>query len=693
MRPFSSLIVFPLLIVVSITHGQEKKQPDTYDVVVYGGTSAGIAAAVQVKRMGGTVIVIEPSNRIGGLTTGGLGQTDIGNKSAIGGIAREFYQRIKTHYQDPKAWKWQKQSEYRSGGQSITGSQEDTMWTFEPSVALSVMQGFVDEYDIPVVYQQRLDRSSKHAGVSKDGSHIVALKMHNGKMYSGRVFIDATYEGDLMAAAGVSYTVGRESNEIHGETLNGVQTKNAKHHQLATDIDPYKTPGDKSSGLLPGIDPNGPGTDGAGDQRVQAYCFRMCITDRAENRIEFKKPDGYDPLQYELLLRNFEAGEKRVPLKNSPMPNRKTDTNNNFGFSTDYIGQNYAYPDASYSQREEIIERHRIYQQGLMWTLANHPRVPKNIRIEVSRWGTCKDEFERADGWQQQLYIREARRMIGEYVMTQHNCQGRRTTTRSIGLAAYTMDSHNVQRYIDKNGHVRNEGDVQVGGFPPYPIDFGAIVPKKDECDNLVVPVCLSASHIAFGSIRMEPVFMVLGQSGATAAMHAARSGDAIQDIDSELLQQQLLEDKQRLYRPGAGIKASHLQGLVVDDSEAELNGFEHASASVSPYVEKGYRHDNNENKGKQNAIFEFSLSGPGRYEVLVSYSPHANRATNVPVKIESADGVKIVKLNQRKRPFKSAFSSIGDFTFEKSATVTISNDGTDGFVVIDAVQLIKVDE
>jgi hypothetical protein len=273
----------------------------------------------------------------------------------------------------------------------------------------------------------------------------------------------------------------------------------------------------------------------------------MCLTDHPENRIEFKKPAEYEPLLYELLLRNFEAGATSVPWSNSGMPNRKTDTNNNHGCSTDFIGQNYEYPEASYAEREEIVARHRAYQQGLMWTLAYHPRVPESVRREVARWGTCRDEFERADGWQQQLYIREARRMIGSYVMTQHNCQGRVVARRPIGLAAYTMDSHNVQRYVDKNGHVKNEGDVQVGGFPPYPIDYGAVVPRPDECTNLLVPVCVSASHIAYGSIRMEPVFMVLGQSAATAAVEAVKQGVDVQEVDYDRLRVQLLADRQVL--------------------------------------------------------------------------------------------------------------------------------------------------
>ena len=522
-----------------------------YEVVVYGGTSAGIAAAVQVRRMGGSVVVIEPTHRIGGLTTGGLGQTDIGNKAAIGGVAREFYQRVRKHYDNSERWRWQGREEYRGGARNRAGDQDDAMWKFEPSAALSIMQDWVREHDIPVFYNQRLDRTidpgSGIRGVQKEGPRIVSITTEDGQTFHGRVFVDATYEGDLLAAAGVSYTVGRESNETYNETLNGVQTRHAKYHQFQSGVDPFVTPGDSQSGLLPGIDPDGPGDEGAADRRVQAYCFRMCLTDHPENRIPFSKPADYDPLLYELLFRNFEAGEKGMPWINSGMPNRKTDTNNRTGFSTDFIGQNFAYPEATYAERETIIERHRSYQQGLMWALANHPRVPEPIRSEIARWGTCRDEFERADGWQRQLYIREARRMIGAYVMTQHHCQGRVVAEQPIGMAAYTMDSHHMQRYLDAAGHVRNEGDVEVGGFPPYSVDYRSITPKRSECDNLLVPVCLSTSHIAFGSIRMEPVFMVLGQSAATAAVQAVRAGVAVQLVDYARLKERLLADRQVL--------------------------------------------------------------------------------------------------------------------------------------------------
>ena len=519
----------------------------TYDLVIYGGTSAGVAAAVQAKRMGKTVVLIEPTRRIGGLSTGGLGQTDIGNKAAIGGIAREFYQGIKRHYDDPAAWKWQAQVLYRDGGQTRTDTGEATRWTFEPSAALRVFSDWVRTNQIEVIYGERLERA---AGVTLSKSsppRIEVIRMESGKAFHGRMFMDATYEGDLMASAKVTYTVGREANARYGETLNGIQPAQARFHQLVKGVSPYVKPGDPASGLLPHINLNGPGKEGDGDQRVQAYCFRMCLTDHPDNRIPFHKPEGYVELWYELLLRNYEAGEKAPPWINASMPNRKTDTNNRLGVSTDFIGQNYGYPEATYAERERIAAQHRLYQQGLMWTLANHPRIPEAIRHEVGRSGMCKDEFKEGNGWQEQLYIREARRMVADLVMTQHHCQGREVAAQPVGLAAYTMDSHHQQRYIDADGHVRNEGDVEVGGFPPYPIGFRAIVPKAAECANLLVPACLSASHIAFGSIRMEPVFMVLGQSAATAAAHAIDENVAVQQINQPKFRARLEADHQVL--------------------------------------------------------------------------------------------------------------------------------------------------
>jgi hypothetical protein len=559
------LVIFSITLIVASLSGCKCDDDHSADVIIYGGTSAGISAAVQTARLGNSVVLIEPTNRLGGLTTGGLGQTDIGNKQVVGGIAREFYRNIKRHYDDSTNWVWQTRSEYKDGGQTRSAIYEDAMWTFEPSAALKVFHKMIKSLDIRIVYNQKLNRKT---GVKKAGSSITSISMESGDIYYGKMFIDATYEGDLMAAAGISYTVGRESNSQYGESLNGVQANdygktlhgtvshNCVHHNFIDGVDPYIVKGDATSGLLPFISEGGPGTEGNGDKGIQAYCFRMTLTDHHENRIPFKKPDNYDELDYELLFRNYEAadgpieemysyGDPLVPWINSSMPNRKTDTNNQKGFSTDFIGQNWDYPEASYEERERIVDRHRQYQQGLMWTLAYHPRIPEKVRERVSQWGTCKDEYEREDGWQQQLYIREARRMISNYVMTQKNCEGIEIVDDPIGMAAYGMDSHHIKRYVNFKGYVANEGNVEAHVKAPFPISYHSIVPKKDECRNLLVPVCLSASHIAFGSIRMEPVFMILGQSSAIIAYLGIKEGKAVQDLEYNKLRKELISQGQ----------------------------------------------------------------------------------------------------------------------------------------------------
>jgi hypothetical protein len=427
--------------------------------------------------------------------------------------------------------------------------------------------------------------------------------------------------------------------------------------------------------------------------------YRLCATDKPENRRPWPKPANYDERQYELLLRNFEARDLRLPWNPVLMPNRKTDCNNNYAFSTDNIGMNYDYPDGDYATREKIIRDHVEYQQGLMWTLANHQRVPAKVREHFSTWGLSKDEFIDNDNWPHQLYVREARRLIGEYVMIETNCRGKRIAEDSVGLAAYTMDSHNVQRYASASGIVFNEGDVQVGGFPPYPISYRSLLPKTNECTNLLVPVCLSASHIAYGSIRMETVFFVLGQSAATAACLAIHGKTDVQRVDYAKLRERLLADKQVLEwngpAPLAGIDPKTLRGIVVDDSDAKRVGFEHQSKAAGQFVGSGYRHDGGTRDGKQSARYTPDLPADGIYEVRVSYSLHANRATNVPVTVHYANGDSALKLNQRRKPeLGEAFESLGVFRFEKGTKgyVEITNKDVDGHVIIDAVVWLKKD-
>ncbi len=513
------------LIIVILVAATASASPEAeYDLVIYGGTSAAVTAAVQAKKMNVSVIIVCPDRHLGGLSAGGLGWTDSGKKTVIGGLSREFYQRVGKYY----------------------GKDDGAQWKFEPHIAERVFEDLIREYEILVDRNEWLNRKPGE-GVVMAGGRIVSITMLSGKSYRGKMFIDATYEGDLMAAAGVSYTVGREANSQYNETLNGVQINNARHHQFKNNISAYKVSGDPSSGLLPRISTDPPGVQGEGDHRVQAYNYRMCLTRVPENRVPFTKPDGYDPSQYKLLLRELLAGSRHVMGSFSELPNGKTDTNNNGSFSTDNIGMNYDYPEASYDRRREILVEHRIYQQGYCYFLANDPRVPEEVREWYGAWGLAKDEFTDNGHWPHQIYVREARRMVGDVVVNENHLMRRILTPRPIGMGSYNMDSHNVQRHIDKDGYVRNEGDVQINPGGPYPIDYGAVVPKKSECENLLVVCAVSSSHIAYGSIRMEPVFMILGQSAATAAVLALDTAAPVQNVDYTILRERLLKDKQVL--------------------------------------------------------------------------------------------------------------------------------------------------
>lgn len=517
------------------------------DVIIYGGTSAAVSAAVQVSRMGKSVIMVSPDIHLGGLSAGGLGWTDSGDKNAIGGISREFYHRVWKHYQDDNAWNWQDRSDYGSVGQGKPADDEGkpTQWTFEPKVAEKIFEEFVAENKVKLFRDEWLDREN---GVEVVDGEIKSASMLSGKKFTGKIFIDATYEGDLMASAGVSYHVGREANSVYDETWNGIQTGTLHHkHYFMSDISPYKIPGDPASGVLPLISTEDPGVKGEGDDKIQAYCFRLCMTDHPDNRVPFPKPDNYDASRYELLVRTYETGRRDHFEKFDPMPNRKTDTNNHGPVSSDYIGMNYDYPEGSYERRKEIIKDHEDYQKGLLYFICNDPSIPEDIQTAYKEWGLAKDEFLDNDNWPHQMYIREARRMIGKYVTTEHDITSKYDTPSSVGMGSYAMDSHNIQRYIKEDGFVQNEGDIGTHVKKPYKISYGSIVPQKTECTNLLVPVCVSSSHIAFGSIRMEPVFMILGQSAASAAVMAIEKQIPVQDLSYDDLRKRLLSDGQVL--------------------------------------------------------------------------------------------------------------------------------------------------
>lgn len=489
------------------------------DLCIYGGTSAGMAAAVQASRMGLKAVVAEFGKHLGGMTSSGLGATDIGNKAAIGGISREFYREVGKRYGN--------------------GDPDGSRWTFEPHVAERIFQDWMERAGVPVYFEQHLERVDK-----KDG-RIVRIVMENGNIFEAGMFIDATYEGDLLARAGVSYHVGREANAVYKETLNGIHFGHPNHNFKAW-VDPYVIPGKPDSGLIAGVQDMVPGIPGQGDSCVQAYNFRICLTNVPDNRVPFPEPPGYNPERFELMARYLEAGVWDAIRLNKPMPRGKTDLNNYGGVSTDHIGHNYDWPEADYATRERIFQDHVNYNLGLLYFLANDERVPATVRGEVRQWGLPSDEFAETANWPHQLYIREARRMISDAVMTEHHCRHYVQADDSVGLAAYTMDSHNCRR-IALDGRCVNEGNVEISPYAPYPISYRAIVPKGDECTNLLVPVCLSSSHIAYGSIRMEPVFMILGQSAATAAALALAANRAVQDVEYRSLRERLLADGQIL--------------------------------------------------------------------------------------------------------------------------------------------------
>lgn len=519
------------------------------DVVVYGDASGGVAAAIQAARMGKSVILVSQYGHLGGLTSSGLGFSDIGNPAILGGISREFYHRLYMHYQDDAAWTFEERGKFKNIGQGkvkALDSKTELASTFEPKVAEALFNTMAKEAGVKII----TGRIDLEKGMGKSGKRITALRLESDLTVNGKMFIDASYEGDLLPSAGVSFTVGREANAQYDEYGNGI-TGALRQNQLPNGIDPYVKKGDPTSGLLPGVNPDMGGEVGDADDKLQAYCYRMVLTNIPENRVPIAKPAAYKEADFELLFRTIEAGQKGGFFKTSPIPNHKTDSNNTGGISCDWIGGNYGkswnWATLNHTQREALAAKHRDWQLGLIWTLQNHPRVPETIRKDTAPWGLAKDEFTDNGNWPYNLYVREARRMVSDFVMTENHCKRTIPVEDPVGMGAYTLDSHNTQRFVH-NGTVKNEGDIQTHlKDKPYGISYRCIIPKIDECENLLVPWALSASHIAFGSIRMEPVFMILSQSAGTAACMAIDSGSSVQDVPYADLRARLIKDDQRL--------------------------------------------------------------------------------------------------------------------------------------------------
>lgn len=642
---------------------QAKKPVSRVDVCVYGGTSAGVIAAYTAARMGKSVVLIEPGYRLGGLSSGGLGFTDIGNKYVVTGLARDFYRRIGQHY----------------------GKFEQ--WTFEPKVAEAVFLDYVKRGNFKVIYDARL------RNVKKSDNHILSIELEKSSNPSAHTqtikakqFIDCSYEGDLMAKAGVSYTTGREANSVYNETVDGVQLKD--QHQFPNGIDPYKIPGKPESGLLWGINNETLAPIGSGDKKIQAYNFRLCLTNDAANTIEITRPANYDSTRYELLLRYLQAKPAKdwsAYLKPDMMPNHKTDINNNGPFSTDMIGMNYAYPDGDYATRAVIIKAHEDYTKGFLYFIGHDPRMPEHLRAQALKWGYPKDEYVNSNHFTPQLYVREARRMIGAYVMTEANCLRKEVVEDKIAMGAYNMDSHNAERLV-VNGMVKNEGDVQLRGINPYPIAYRSITPKVTECGNLLVPVCLSASHMAYGSIRMEPVFMVLGQSAAVAACQAIDEGVDVQNIDVKQLQTELT---------GNPLVDHSTPEILVDNDDADN------VIKTGQWIRQttgGYGPSLFIDTAKSSAAevkFIPQIKEAGKYQVYVYY-PRVSHGSNV-TQITLFDGQNISNKTIEKNKVQVVGQTSGEWVsmgtmqvpVGKKAYVSVSDKGADGVVVADAVLFI----
>lgn len=666
MRSWVKSYILYIVAVISIVSCKTEQ----CDLCVYGGTASGIVAANAAAKMGLSVVVVEPTCRIGGMTTGGLGQTDIGNKAVVQGLALQFYRKLGAHY----------------------GNLEN--WIFEPGVALGIMEEYAAEGDIKVYRNYRFSSAGRRGTnikyvLSRDGFRVLKV--------NAKCFIDASYEGDLMAGAGVSYCVGREDNSEYGEDWNGSQLMDG--HQFPDGVDPFVVPGNPSSGLLWGISDQRLKIDGTGDGLVQAYNFRICLTDNPENRIPIKKPENYDPSRYELLLRVYDAQPDVRDINKyfiwSLMPNHKTDVNNRGAFSTDMIGMNYNYPEAGWQERDRIVKAHKDYTLGLLYFVANDPRVPAEIQSYVREWGLPKDEYLETGHWSPQLYIRESRRLVGEYVATQADCENKRIATDGIARAAYTMDSHNTERIVvEKEGQmmVKNEGNVEIKGGLPYPISYRSITPKREECTNLLVPVCCSASHIAYGSIRMEPVFMCLGQAaGIAAALTIGEGLPGVQDVDYTKIVDIFDNDP---YMDGS------TPDLILDDKDALVCGDWEMVVSTrgwGPTSHKG-------RGGRGDVIFSGVCKDAGDYDVYnYTHFPKNGQkplwhGLNPQTKFTLPDG-EVVTLDASRIDFSSlgqttgAWQKIGSVHLGADEKVCVSVSGVDGridAVVADAIMFVK---
>ncbi|MBI5775338.1 MAG: FAD-dependent oxidoreductase [Verrucomicrobia bacterium] len=658
------------------------------DVVVYGSTPGGFCAAIAAAREGASVILLEPTDHVGGVNTGGLCFSDSNQtvRQTVGGLFEEWHLRIEKDYQQ------------RGIALPYKVSVKDhTPWTYEPHVAVRITKQMLDEAGVKVLTKRALKK------VTKNGAHITQIATSDGE-FAAKVFVDATYEGDLMAAAGVSWTIGREGRKEFGESLAGKQYPKTKLPISGFSAD---------SKPLPLITTTDAGAEEDGDKNVMVYSFRLCLTKDPANRVSFPKPANYDPARFEVVRRYF-AQEKRPILLWDlyPLPGGKFDANNGIGkqFSMGLIGAGNGWSEAGVAGRAKIWEAHRQYTLEIYHFLTTDPAVPEQLRQQLTELGLCRDEFAAYGHWSPQLYVREGRRMKGQYVVSQKDIMDEPKKDDPIVVSSFPIDSHDCQRVATKDG-VINEGTifpVRVAGRKhgyPYHIPYRAITPRAGECDNLLVPVALSCTHVALSSIRVEPTWMILGQSAGIAAALTAKQNVTVQKLPYPALRERLLAQKQVLDLPvlpdlppepatPMSIDPKTLPGIVLDDSQAELKGAWSRSSNFKPHVGTGYLHDDKRADGQSSATFRFKAPASGRYDLRMAYSAHETRATKLPLTVQSGGRKTEFTVDQTQRlPAGQAFRSLGtiELTRDIETAITLSNTGTDGFVILDALQLLLI--
>jgi len=689
-----------LLATPSLAHTSE---PRSADIIVYGSTPGGFCAAIAAAREGASVILLEPTNHIGGLSTGGLSHCDSNQmvRSTLMGLFHEWHTRIVKDYTD------------RGLEAPYEATRKDTSrWCFEPHVAMRVTRQMLDEAKVSVLTECYLK------SVIKDGPRITSLVTKNGT-FTARVFIDGTYEGDLMAAAGVDWTIGREGRDEYGESLAGKQ-----YPKKMMNINGF----DDNGKLLPLLTTDDAGADEEGDKQIMTYSFRLCLTNYPANKVAMPKPDNYDPARFEVIRRYLKSGGDRVgydmyPLPTSgiglekpKLPNNKFDGNNSIGrqFSIGLVGGADTWHLADEAERKKVWEAHKQYTLEFIHFLITDPAVPEKMRRQYTDLGLCKDEFVEHDHFPPALYVRESRRMKGMYVISQKDIIDEPKKPDPIAISSFPIDSHDVQRVALKYGGVINEGTilpVRVKGQRvghAYHVPYRAILPKQDQCDNLLVPVALSCTHVGISSLRIEGAWMVIGQGAGVAAALAAIDKVAVQELEYEKLRERLLGQQQVLELPsrsetsslGDAIDATSLPGIVLDDKQAELSGKWSSTTNFKPYVNDGYvfcgdKPSAQEGDGKATATFRFKVKQSGRYQLLMAYSAHETRAKKVPLTVASGSQNQIIIIDQTlPLPDGQHFRPIGvaDLTEEAETVIRITNADTTGFVIIDALQLLPAD-